>query len=139
MFTVDGKPQPWRRARTNGKRFFKDEKTKANQNAWAWACKLAMGAARPIEGPVEMDLIVRFTVPSRASNDTKRRMLSGELRPVQKARGDSDNHSKNADGLNGVAFIDDAQIVDLHVSKIYAPTAGVDVVIRPVALGIDLG
>lgn len=127
-FTVPGKPQPWRRARTNGKRHFKDAKTKANQTAWAWACRTAMGSSAPMDGPVCATVVARFAMP-RANKATRSAMLAGEIMPT--CTPDSDNVAKNLDSLNGVAFVDDAQIVSLHVTKLYAAEAGVDVCIKP--------
>lgn len=122
-FTVPGKPQPWRRSRTNGKRHFTDAKTVANQEAWAWAAKAA--GARPVASPLRVAIIARFTPPKSASKAARARMLSNHTHPI--ARPDADNLAKNLDALNGVAFVDDSQIVSLNVAKIYAEEAGVDV------------
>lgn len=131
-FTVPGKPQPWRRARTNGRVHFKDAKTRANQNAWAWACRNAMGSAAPMGGPVVVELTARFAVPARATKANRAAMIAGQVRPI--CTPDADNIAKNLDALNGVAFTDDAQIVRLTVVKTYAAEAGVDVSITAVTL-----
>jgi Holliday junction resolvase RusA-like endonuclease len=135
-FTVPGKPQPWRRARTNGKSHFKDARTKANQNAWAWACRGAMGAALPIGGPVAVDVVARFAVPVRTNKANRAAMLAGQVMPI--CTPDADNIAKNLDALNGVAFTDDAQIVRLTVVKRYAETAGVTVTIEPLEAARDV-
>lgn len=122
-FTVPGKPQPWRRSRTNGKRHYTDAKTVANQQAWAWAAKAA--GARPVASPLRVMIVARFTPPKRASKADRARMLSNHTHPIM--RPDSDNLAKNLDALNGVAFVDDSQIVSLNIAKIYAEEAGVDV------------
>lgn len=128
-FTVPGKPQPWRRARTAGKVHFKDAKTKANQAAWAWACRDAMGAAVPIGGPVAASVVANFAIPSRVNKANRAAMLSGRVLPI--CTPDADNIAKNLDALNSVAFTDDAQIVSLTVAKRYAETASVVVTIKP--------
>lgn len=130
QFTVPGRPQPWRRARTNGRVHFKDAKTRANQNAWAWACRDAMGAAAPMGGPVAVEVVARFAVPVRTNRVNRAAMLAGHVLPI--CTPDADNIAKNLDALNGVAFTDDAQIVRLTVEKTYAANAGVDVTLRPV-------
>lgn len=127
-FTVPGKPQPWRRARTNGKTFFKDAKTKANQNAWAGAAKLA--GARPTTAPVSVVIVARFGIAKATTKPRRADMLAGRIRPT--ARPDADNIVKNLDGLNGVAFADDAQVVSLTVTKVFADVPGVDVSITEV-------
>lgn len=128
-FTVPGKPQPWRRARTNGKAFFKDAKTKANQSAWAWAAKAA--GAQPTTAPVSVVIVARFSIAKAVTKPQRAAMLAGQIRPT--ARPDADNIVKNLDGLNGVAFADDAQVVSLTVTKVFADQPGVDVTITEIA------
>jgi len=128
-FTVPGKPQPWRRARTNGRVHLKDAKTRANQNAWAWACRNAMGATLPMGGPVAVQMVARFAVPARCTKANRAAMLAGTIVPI--CTPDADNIAKNLDALNGGAFTDDAQIARLLVEKTYAEEAGVDVIISP--------
>lgn len=124
-FTIPGKPQPWRRSRQNGKRHFKDAKTQANQDAWAWAARLAMGAAQPLTGPLRVTIHAAFPIPVRTTKANRAAMLANTIRPTQ--RPDADNIAKNVDGLNGVTFVDDAQITDLIVRKFYSDAPRVDV------------
>jgi Holliday junction resolvase RusA-like endonuclease len=56
-------------------------------------------------------------------------LLTGLVRPTK--RPDADNILKNVDGLNGVAWIDDAQLVSATVEKWWAPTASVTVRLEP--------
>lgn len=56
-------------------------------------------------------------------------MLSGEIAPAK--RPDMDNIIKILDALNGIAWIDDAQVVSILARKLYAETPGLDIVIRP--------
>jgi Holliday junction resolvase RusA-like endonuclease len=128
-FTIPGKPQPWRRARTNGKTFFKDARTKANQNAWARAAKAA--GVQPTTAPIAVTIVARFGIAKAATKPQRAAMLAGQLRPT--GRPDADNIVKNLDALNGVAFADDAQVVSLTVSKVYADEPGVDVTITEIA------
>lgn len=127
-FFIPGKPQPWRRARTNGKRHFKDAQTKANQSAWAWAAIQARGPRPLLDGPVVVSITALFTPPKRTPKARLAAMLRGEIVPTMVP--DSDNVAKNCDGLNGVVWLDDAQVTDLHVRKRYAEVAGVEVRIR---------
>lgn len=86
-------------------------------------------AAFPKGAAVRMDLIIRLTPPQSTSKAKRASMLSGEIRPTKKP--DVDNVVKAiGDALNGVAFVDDVQIASLHVERIYAPSEGLDVVIR---------
>ena len=133
-FTIPGDPQPWRRGRLgqlpNGKpRHFKDAKTKANQQNWAAAALEALDGAPPLEGGVVAHVVCRFMPPKSLTKARRAAIESGVERPTK--RPDSDNVAKNLDGLNGVAFRDDAQVVRLIVDKVYATSAGVDVTIEP--------
>ena len=56
-------------------------------------------------------------------------MLSGEIKPTKKP--DIDNITKCIlDGLNGVAYRDDTQVVEVSAKKIYAEKAEVKVEIE---------
>lgn len=128
-FSIPGKPEPWRRARTNGKRHFKDAKTAANQSAWGFSAKAAMRGAEPLSGALTVVIVARYPIPISASKAKRAAMISGEIRPT--VRPDLDNIVKNLDGLNKVAFGDDAQIVRLITDKVYSETPRVDVFIEP--------
>ena len=131
-FTVPGTPQPWRRARigrVGGKTIhFTDPRTKTNEAHWASAALTAMKGAPLMTGPLRADITVRFLPPKTLTKARAFAIACGVERPTKTP--DADNVAKNLDGLNGVAFRDDAQIVELFVSKIYADSAGVDVVIK---------
>lgn len=128
-FTVPGKPEPWRRSRTNGKRHFKDAKTATNQLAWGFAARAAMKGSAPLSGPLVATVDAYFPIPKAASKATRAAMVSGQIPYLP--RPDAENLAKNLDGLNGVAFADDAQIVRLVVSKFYAEAPCVKVRIEP--------
>lgn len=70
---------------------------------------------RPLGGPLRMVLVFLLPRPKR---------LIWKKRPMVRVacdrKPDVTNLAKSVeDGLNGVAYGDDAQIVDLHVSKFY--------------------
>lgn len=73
--------------------------------------------------PAGVPLIVRvyalFSIPASASKKKRELMLNGTIRPVKKP--DGDNILKVvADSLNGIAYYDDAQIVEAGVIKFYS-------------------
>lgn len=129
-FTIPGEPQPWRRARKNGKRHFKDPKTAAYQEQWAWEAAQAMRGSAPFSGALEATVTAYLAAPASASKKKLDAMLSGEIRPTK--RPDSDNIAKNMDGLNAVVFKDDAQVVRLVSEKFYSLTPRVEVTIGPI-------
>lgn len=66
-----------------------------------------------------MTIIVNYAPPHSATKKMRKDMLDWQLKPAKKP--DIDNIVKViADALNGVAYRDDVQITDLHVSKRYA-------------------
>jgi Holliday junction resolvase RusA-like endonuclease len=120
-FTVHGKPQPWRRARTGQGRFFKDRATESYQGEIKHACAMAMLAADDglgealLTGPLE--LVVTAIFPKPTSLSRKRAAL---LRWHAKTP-DYDNVAKGvSDALNGLAYADDRQIARALVNKRYS-------------------
>lgn len=68
---------------------------------------------------VDLRVIAYMRIPASASKRKQSAMLSGEIRPTK--RPDSDNILKAVlDGLNGVAYHDDAQIVDVQIRRFYS-------------------
>ena len=75
---------------------------------------------------VKMNINCWFGMPKSASKKKRSLMLSGEIRPTKKP--DADNIAKIiADALNGVAYRDDAQIVELTVKKYFSEDPRVEV------------
>jgi Holliday junction resolvase RusA-like endonuclease len=73
-------------------------------------------------------LYLRYTVPASYSKKRKEACLLGLEYPK---RIDIDNVYKSiTDAMNGIVCVDDSQIVECHVRKVYAATAGVDVLIK---------
>lgn len=83
------------------------------------------------ENALEIDITAVYAVPKSANKETRWKMLSGEIRPTKKP--DYDNISKAVcDALNGLAYKDDAQIVDAHCHKVYGEIPMVIVTIEEV-------
>jgi Holliday junction resolvase RusA-like endonuclease len=80
------------------------------------AAKAAYGPSDPVEGPVLAVLVFQLVKPKSV------RRLMPSVRP------DADKLARAClDSLTAVVFKDDAQVVDLHVSKVYAERPGVQV------------
>jgi crossover junction endodeoxyribonuclease RusA len=85
--------------------------TAGYERSLGWAAKIAMQGRKPLEGPL------RVTVTA----------FVGGRRRV-----DIDNVAKCAlDSLNGIAYLDDAQVVDLHARKAFAAEPMTRVEIEP--------
>jgi Holliday junction resolvase RusA-like endonuclease len=83
----------------------------------------------PLETPVAVYLYFRLPIPRSHSKKRQEACLNGSERPIKKP--DIDNLAKSVlDGLNGVIWHDDSQIVSLHLTKVYARNPGIDLLIR---------
>ena len=70
------------------------------------------------ESPVRMRIDAYYSIPQSASRKKHTAMLTHEVLPTKKP--DADNVAKIiCDSLNGVAYRDDTQVVDLTVRKFY--------------------
>lgn len=70
------------------------------------------------EMPLKMKITAIHGIVKSASKKDKEKMLKGELKPTKKP--DADNIVKIiCDALNGIAYKDDTQVVDLEMKKIY--------------------
>ena len=73
----------------------------------------------PIKGPVALTLTFYRPIPKSWSKRRKLAAENGEERPVTKP--DLDNYIKSCiDGMNGILFKDDSQIVCIHAHKRYS-------------------
>lgn len=114
-FTIPIRPIGKARARITRWGSYTPAKTTAAEEAIVVYAKIA--GVKPLEGPVEMRIDCYFKYPKNWSK--KKRQLVGlsKFRPLKP---DADNIGKLcADALNGIAYNDDAQIVDLHITKQY--------------------
>ncbi len=85
----------------------------------------------PKDTQLEMRIMAYFSIPKSKSKKVKQLMRDKVLRPTKKP--DIDNIVKIiADGLNGIAYYDDAQIVDIAVRKFYSENPRVVVTILEV-------
>ena len=82
------------------------------------ACE-KMKNLNPMKGQLEVIIWVYLVPPTSMSNKKMVLALGGQIRPI--TRPDCDNYAKAVlDSMNGVVWLDDAQIVALHVYKFYA-------------------
>ena len=83
---------------------------------------------KTIEKDIPLTCIITIYkgIPKSVSKKKKTMMLNEVIRPTSKP--DIDNSVKSIfDALNGVAYHDDSQIVDLSVRKVYGETPKVEV------------
>lgn len=106
-----------------------DRKTATYENLVAMAAEAALAGREPFDCPVAVQIRARIVPAASASRKAREDMLSGRSPPAKKP--DLDNIIKCLDALNGIAFRDDALVVSIKATKLYADTPGLDVVIRP--------
>lgn len=97
------------------------KKTANYENLVKLSYKQAFPEEKPFEKDVQLKVSIRayFSIPKSASKKKHQAMIDGEIRPTKKP--DTDNIAKVVcDALNGIAYHDDSQIVELTVSKSYS-------------------
>jgi len=111
-FQVEGDPKGKGRPRFGrfGKftRVYTDKRTLDYETLIKSFAAEAMGSTDPLETPVSVFLYIRHAVPQSYSKKRTEAYL---------------------DGMNGVIFKDDTQVIDLHVKKVYSAVAGVNVMV----------
>lgn len=122
IFTVPGPPRGKGRPRAfkrgNHIAMYTDDKTAAYENLVALACQEAMKGGPMMDGAIFVRIDAYFAVPKSASKKAKQDMLLNCVLPTKKP--DLDNVGKAVlDGLNGIAFADDAQVCGLNIYKVY--------------------
>ena len=76
----------------------------------------------PLNGPVALDLLFCMSIPL----STPKKHLKTILASPHIKRPDNDNLIKQiCDGLNGIAWVDDAQVWSISARKLYSLTPGV--------------
>jgi Holliday junction resolvase RusA-like endonuclease len=128
--TIPGDPHGKGRPRFGKGRTYTDAKTVTYENLIGWTGQQAMGTQDPLEGPLCVTIDARFRPAASSTRIAREGMLSGAIPPAKQP--DCDNIAKLClDALNGVVWVDDAQVVTLFIRKRYAEAAGLDITIRP--------
>lgn len=129
-FSMIGVPRGQGRPRATARRGFatvyKAGKDRAYEKSVAGVARAHMGDRAPMEGPVSLSLRFRLPIPKSETKRVRAAMASGEIAPTTKP--DLSNMVKAIeDGMNGVVFVDDSQVVRSFQTKIYAEQPGVDI------------
>ena len=133
MYTVYGEPVGKGRPRfaRRGKfvSTYTPQKTKSYEDEIRMMAKAAMGASEPLETPVTVAIYIRVGIPTSFSKQKRKDAISGIIRPTKKP--DLDNVAKCfLDSMNEIVYLDDKQVVNLHVTKVYAETPAVEVMVK---------
>ena len=128
-FTIPGKPQGKARPRFNTYtgRTYTPSKTGAYEKFIALCYRQAGG--KLLDGAIRIDIKAYYPIAKSHTKKNKAATESGEIKATIKL--DIDNVAKAVlDGLNGIAFDDDKQVVRLEVSKRYDHEARVEVEVK---------
>lgn len=124
-FVVPGQPQGKGRARIGRvgahARMFTPAKTVAYEALVAREAAVVMAGRPLIDGPVWCSVDLHCQIPASWSKRKQAEALAGSVHPTTKP--DADNVVKAIfDGLNGVVWRDDVQVVGLTLTKRYSAT-----------------
>lgn len=117
-----GKGRPRATVQKGHARVYTDDKTVKYESQLRYAAQQVMAGRPPTAQPIALVMTVRFAVPTGWSKRKTAAALIGHVRPAIKP--DADNTLKLTDALNGVIFLDDKQVVEATVRKVYSETPG---------------
>ena len=133
MYTVYGEPvgkgRPRFARRGNFVSTYTPQKTKSYEDEIRIMAKAAMGSNELLDTPVTVAIYIRVGIPASFSKQKRKDALAGIIKPTKKP--DLDNVAKCfLDSMNEIVYLDDKQVVNLHVTKVYAETPAVEVMVK---------
>ena len=135
VFEVPGDPKGKGRPRFsrhgNFTKVYTDKQTLDYESTIQTFASKAMGSQDPLATPVSVFLYVRYPIPKSYTKKRSEACLAGAERPNKKP--DIDNVAKCfLDAMNEIIYLDDTQVVELHIKKLYSSLSGVDVLVMEV-------
>lgn len=130
--TIFGQPTGKGRPRfTRSGHAYTPEKTKDYEQLVRATFISSYPKAIPLEDAVRVDIAAYYEIPKSYSKKKQQECLYGHIQVQNKP--DCDNIAKIIlDSLNGYAYIDDKQVVELHVIKQWSNEPRVEVYIEEV-------
>ncbi|HZK19518.1 MAG TPA: RusA family crossover junction endodeoxyribonuclease [Treponemataceae bacterium] len=117
-FVVLGKPYGKQRPRFSNGRVYNPPRNREYEKWVQLNCRMKY-KGNPITEPVIAEITAYYPIPKSYTKKQRQAILQGELLPTVKP--DADNIEKAIyDALNGIAYIDDSQIIDQRCRKVYA-------------------
>lgn len=125
-FTIYTDPVAKARARAGaGGRFYTPKKTSDYEAVIAMHAKQAMKSLQPIDSACCLSLVFHMPIPKSWSQKKRAQAIGGEITHTSKP--DLDNLIKAVkDGLNGIVWADDAQVVRVVAEKKYSENPRVE-------------
>ena len=135
-FKIPGKVQAKQRPRFYNGRVYTQKETIVYENLVKNVFKeyAEVYKWQPIEGAIRAEIKVFMKISKSDTKLTKKRKLEGCVRPT--VTPDTDNLAKSIlDALNGLAYDDDKQVVELEVKKFYNETE--EAVVKLIKLEVE--
>lgn len=124
-----GKQRPRFVRRGNYVSTYTPEKTKTYEDEIRYMARCAMGASEPLETPVTVAIYIRVEIPKSFSKQKRKDALANIIKPMKTP--DIDNCAKcHLDAMNKIVYLDDKQVVNLHVTKVYSEIGAVEVMVK---------
>ena len=124
-----GKGRPKFARRGNFVSAYTPTKTRDYESVIKEAAKQAMGSNAVLETPVTVAIYITVPIPASYSKKRTEACLSGSERPIKKP--DIDNIAKCfLDAMNEIVYLDDTQVLTLHVTKVYGTVGMVEVMVK---------
>ncbi len=115
--TIPGDPKGKGRPRLGKGHTYTPKDTVSYEN-WVKMCFLNQ-EGKMLEGELKAEIVCYYSIPKGTSKKRAAKMIQGNIKPIKKP--DLDNVAKIIlDSLNGIAYKDDSQIVELSIKKYYA-------------------
>ena len=128
---VSGKGRPRFARQGTFVKTYTDAKTLTYEKSIQTYAKQAMGSTSPLIGAVAAYLHIGIPIPPSYSKTRQIACINGDERPTKKP--DIDNIVKAVlDGMNGIVYLDDKQVVDLHLTKVYSLSEGIDIMVKEI-------
>ena len=128
---VSGKGRPRFARKGTFVKTYTDAKTLTYEKSIQTYAKQAMGSTSPLIGAVAAYLHIGIPIPPSYSKTRQKACIEGLERPTKKP--DIDNIVKAVlDGMNGIVYLDDKQVVDLHLTKVYSSKEGIDIMVKEI-------
>ena len=128
---VSGKGRPRFARQGTFVKTYTDAKTLTYEKSIQTYAKQAMGSTSPLIGAVAAYLHIGVPIPPSYSKTRQKACINGLERPTKKP--DIDNIVKAVlDGMNGIVYLDDKQVVDLHLTKVYSSKEGIDIMVKEI-------
>lgn len=125
-FTIMGEPRGKQRPRFNRKTgtTYTPSETVQYEKAVGFLYRRAHG--EKLNGNVRLEVTAFYKIPTSMTKKAKAEMVTGQSLPAKKP--DLDNVLKIVmDGLNGIAYSDDKQVVSVRACKLYSIEPRVEV------------